>query len=395
MTAAMVGAEEARYFASPVLNGDFRLPHFMMGEYARALLEVAFERCDPLLSETDRAILGQLASPAAGTLPWSAAWTPALARLETQLVCSSDPAGVWEELVPLIVMLGAEGLLQEADVRLRAPQVIYWGTVKLPEADRIAFRRASANSATADLYRQGVRNARVSLVRTSEGLWTSGDAENVPIVWLGAHPIAMHSPENGLPYPIPTGRSVLPDGPARTAATFSEAAGLIAACSPVFLPWVGSAIRNVVPLDASDGVRMSATVEEFPGLTFLSFPGPAVEIAETLVHEASHHHYFALQRLTPLHDGSDTKEYYSPIKDRGRTIDLILFAFHAFGNAALFHRDVSNRDSRYLSLNGRTLEVSLERLRPLRSHLLETRALTEAGDTLWRPLAERLFGQTS
>ena len=115
-------------------------------------------------------------------------------------------------------------------------------------------------------------------------------------------------------------------------------------------------MRNIVPLDAADGIRMSASIEEFPGLTFLSFPNPAVELAETLAHEASHHHFLALQRPTPLHDGTDTKEYFSPIKQKGRRIELILYAFHAFANAAIYHRNlVRGGNPQYDRLNGRSL----------------------------------------
>jgi hypothetical protein len=326
------------------------------------------------------------------TLPWSAAWTPALARIEVQLVNTTDAGALWDVLAPLIVQFAAEGLLPEMDIRFRSPQKIYWGNIKLAEADRIVSHSTGA-AATVSLYRLGGSTIVLSLEQSSSGLWAAENAQNVPIAWLGQYPIPLYAGDKVMRYPLPKGRSVLKDAVEHIQPIFTEASELLSEYSSAFLPWVANVIRNVVPLDASDGIRMSASVEEFPALTFLSFPGPAVEIAETLVHEASHHNYFALQRLAPLHDGSDKKEYYSPIKDRGRTIDLILFAFHAFGNAALFHRDLRRAGgSRYDTLNGRTLDVSLARLRVLHTHLGETRALTEMGETLWRPLADPLFG---
>jgi HEXXH motif-containing protein len=386
-----VDEEIARYFSSPSLNSDSQLPQSLIGEYARALLVIAFEHCYPFLVEFNPDMPERISRLIEGTIiPWSAAWTPAIARIEAHLANSSTPANLWSVLAPFIVQVAAAGLLTDFDIRLVSPQIMYWGSIKLPLADRIVFRRVG-DCAELELFRSNDFRASLLVDRSSAEGWKSEDLQSLPIVWLGPKTVPLYY-DDDMPFPTPSGRSVLKNALERTESVFAEASELLSTYSPHFLPWVAEGIRNVVPLDASDGIRMSATVEEFPALTFLSFPAPGVEIAETLVHEASHHFYFALQRLTPLHDGSDTNEYYSPIKKRGRTIDLILFAFHAFGNAALFHRDlVRGGDNRYQSLNGRTLEVSLERLRALDIHLRETRALTTAGESLWKPIAEQLF----
>jgi len=62
-------------------------------------------------------------------------------------------------------------------------------------------------------------------------------------------------------------------------------------------------------------------------------------------HPQSRDDFIALQRLAKLHEGSDTNLYFSPIKQRGRPIELILFAFHAFGNGALFHRKLLKKEA--------------------------------------------------
>ena len=65
-------------------------------------------------------------------------------------------------------------------------------------------------------------------------------------------------------------------------------------------------------------------MELMPALWFLLRWREAVgegAMAVRLVHEASHHYFLALKRLTDLHDGSDTTQYHSPIKERGRTVD--------------------------------------------------------------------------
>jgi HEXXH motif-containing protein len=390
MTGTILSAEAASYFASPILPGDSHSAEFMMGEYVRALLEIAFAECDGMLRGLSPSLVETRHELTNAMLPSSVMWRPSIARLERELVKSTSPSNVWDALAPLIVELGAEGLLREAEIQVDMAQVFYWGTVKLPKADRIAFQYTNGG-AEIHLSHLGKDMTAISVQRSADGIWMTEQAENVPIIWLDRYPIALHCMESGIAYRIPPDRRLLPDALAIITPVIAEAARVLADHSPHFLPWVGNAMRNIVPLDASDGIRMSATVEEFPGLTFLSFPTTAVELAETLVHETSHQYYFAAQRLASVHDGSDTKLYYSPIKDRGRSIDLILFAFHAFGNAALFHRELARADSRFDRINGRSIKQSLERLSALHSHLGETRALTPMGQVLWRPLANQLF----
>lgn len=105
------------------------------------------------------------------------------------------------------------------------------------------------------------------------------------------------------------------------AASLSEAFDLVTRLSPVYADWIADAVSNVVLLDGADDVRFSATVREAPGLVYMSAPLEPVEIAARLAHEASHQNFFALERLRPLHDGTDTKTYYSPIKRRERPIE--------------------------------------------------------------------------
>jgi hypothetical protein len=78
--------------------------------------------------------------------------------------------------------------------------------------------------------------------------------------------------------------------------------------------------------------------------------------------------------------------------ERGRTIDMILFAFHAFDNGALFDRDLARTDPRYERVADDTVEEAIRPLRIMHEYLGQTRALTPAGKTLWLPVAERLFG---
>jgi HEXXH motif-containing protein len=382
----IVDAHTARYFSSPELHADHTLAHALIGEYASALFELAFERCGTA-ADIDASAPATIT---AGALPWAAAWDPDLALIERLLRSPLQGEAAWNALAPTMVRLGAHGVLREADVRLATAQRLFWGTLALPEADRVTFRR-DRNHATLHLTVAGGATTTVEAELDDAGLWRSDSAPSVAIGWMSGHPIPLWTPADGRGYRHPAQRPGLPDAAAQVPAVLDEAGRLLAEHAPSFVGWVANGMRHIVPLDGSDGELISASVEEYPGLTFLSFPNNAVELAETMAHETSHHHLLALQRLTPLHDGTDTKEYFSPIKKKGRTIDLTLYAFHAFANAAIYHRNLVRSRPEFYRLNGRSLDESLDRIRVLDGYLGQTHALTEAGWTLWKPLSEALF----
>lgn len=389
MTGTVLSEADRLYFATPLAAGDGAAARAMLGDYVRALVEIALSYCAPLLEDLNPGILDRLPEITAEPVPWPALWSPALARLEACLVDSSGPSEIWAALAPVLVRLAAEGVISDGDIRLETPQAFYWGTVRLPLADRIVFRRTQ-DGIRVTPYRDGRRRKAANLNKGEDGLWRTDDVEALPVTWFDRIPIEMHCGDRA-PGVIPAGGCVLADVPEKVDAAFAEAGNLLATHTPAFLTWVGDAVRTIVPLDTAGGARISATLEEFPGLVFLSLPVGALEIATRLVHESSHQFFFALKRMSRLHDGSDTRLYHSPIKNRGRSIELTLFAFHAFGNGALFHRDLIRADNRFEEIVGEALDVMMPRLTLLHGHLCETRALTPMGEMLWRPVADRLF----
>ncbi|CAN7275839.1 HEXXH motif-containing putative peptide modification protein [Phenylobacterium sp. LjRoot225] len=210
---------------------------------------------------------------------------------------------------------------------------------------------------------------------------------------LAGRGLALHSLATPAVLPTPSGWTLFPKPLAEISPTIAEACELIADLSPAFAPWVADAVSDLVLLDGAGGARFSATARETPGAVYLSAPLEPVEIAARLAHEASHQNFYALERLASLHDGSDTADYHSPIKQRGRPIDVILFSFHAFGNGALFQRQLAEIDPAREVIAGVPLQKNLADLAVMADHLEATRALTAAGEALWRPLAAELFGK--
>jgi HEXXH motif-containing protein len=109
------------------------------------------------------------------------------------------------------------------------------------------------------------------------------------------------------------------------------------------------------------------------------------------VHEASHQYFHIIRRVDTVHDHSDTRLYYSPVKGEGRPIDAILLAFHAFANVVLFYRlciDGGLDDDGYCKRNA---DRHLSELKSMLSYLQSSNALTEVGTLLWKPLAAKIF----
>jgi HEXXH motif-containing protein len=160
--------------------------------------------------------------------------------------------------------------------------------------------------------------------------------------------------------------------------------------APVYMRWVRGVVRSIVPLDAKLSGIIAGSAFAKPGVVQVAFPVGTVLLAETLVHEASHHYLHIVRRLGPFHDGSDQTLYYSPIRKQGRPIDMILVAYHAMVNVLFFYRlcrASGLSDGGYIKRHEAKLVPQIAQLEaPLR----RTRALTPLGKALWEPLAERL-----
>jgi len=384
---SVAGLDAARYVASPIASDDASVLEFMFGEYARALLEIGLLQIDPAPIETGASLDKLLDQP----ISWPAAWTLELAQLERAITRSLDPAHVSDALVAVLLQLASHGLIDECELRLESEQPLFFGHLRLPTAREVVFRATSVG-AEIELRAQGRAPTRLDLERTDVGVWRGAEPLD-QVVWFGGHQISLRTTGQRGDFPIPADQRLLSVDALAGNRAFSAAAALIEECSPSFAPWIKAAVHTIVPLDASHRPAMSATVEEYPGLVFLSLPLNPSEVAARLVHEASHQYYFALERLAALHDGSDQELYFSPMKGRDRPIEMILFAFHAFGNGVLHDRNLF--ELRHASaIDAATLENWMAQVRTLTSHLRRTQALTPMGEELWRSLAAVLFAAT-
>lgn len=158
--------------------------------------------------------------------------------------------------------------------------------------------------------------------------------------------------------------------------------------SPAYFRWVTRVVRFIAPWRVESGQRPSGSSSSnlAPGLVGVGNHDHAASLAESFVHEASHHYYYCVIRLGAVDDGSDTKLYYNPFFGRYRPLDRILLAYHAFVNVQQFCRAamaVDDSDLEYFE--PREQEVT-RGLAVMERALYRNPALTSLGQILWKQL---------
>jgi hypothetical protein len=172
--------------------------------------------------------------------------------------------------------------------------------------------------------------------------------------------------------------------------TVEEATTQLAAAAPVYLDWVNDVVRVLTPCLAKPGTLSSGSSSRMLGvIRFTADPRPEA-LVEMLVHEATHQYLYVGGLVDNLADPEDTRLFWSPVKNKGRTIDKILLAYHAFANVeAVFASCLSAGigDGNYYAPQFERLVAHLDLME---GHLLgATSALTPAGRALCEPLIAR------
>jgi HEXXH motif-containing protein len=170
------------------------------------------------------------------------------------------------------------------------------------------------------------------------------------------------------------------------------ALGLLSERSPRYFAWVARVVRFAAPwvVRSSERPSGSGSTNFAPGLIGIGNHEGEFPLADTLVHEASHHYFFIALRLGAVHDGRDTRLYFNPFLQMNRPLDRILFSYHAFANVLLFCREleVSGSTGRDY-LEGRVAHLE-KCLGVLDQELASTTSLTTAGHTLWEHLRGKI-----
>ena len=156
--------------------------------------------------------------------------------------------------------------------------------------------------------------------------------------------------------------------------------------------WVLSVVREIIPIKSIKGSVGSSSCTWDCGaiaLTVSDLESPLL-LLEMLVHEASHQHFFLAKLLGNMDDGTDTREYLSPMMGMNRPIEKILLAYHAVINMLSLYCNISEQKSgtsdEFLE---KRIQILLEKSNHLRPLISQTNSLTPIGKALWLSLREK------
>jgi HEXXH motif-containing protein len=120
----------------------------------------------------------------------------------------------------------------------------------------------------------------------------------------------------------------------------------LAKCSPDYLAWCRSVVRQVQVVGYRDSQTHSRSSPFRPGSIVMSLDQGVVMTAEMLVHEATHQYFFMLERIARVTEPeADSQGYYSPFMRRDRPLDRILVAYHALANMVKMHSVAANESA--------------------------------------------------
>jgi hypothetical protein len=376
----------AHSYSHPFCSNVAQMFETIVSEHSKQVLQSFIEKYgEAVLRDSDGLIPFLLAST--DLIHHEMSWDIAFGAAHSMLV-RGQLASASIIACSLALQLNWHGLPSEWEVQLNYPSRMRFGNWLLPCSDKISVRaRSTSVEINTNLGKRCVTHSfdrRVCLSNVS--------ATELPVLYRAMSDWIFLNEQS-----VETTELSKVDNlvDLQSSWAFSEccrsATDLLDKFAPAYSDWSGRVIRYLVPLQTnSTGMFDSGSRRFLPGLVTLTALHNPVQIAETLVHEASHQYFYVLERFEPLHDPTDTQLYYSAIKDSNRPLIHILLAFHAFGNVCLFFRLVRDRGfvaSRELKNYENGL---IAKTRALQVELEKAVSLTPSGVELWESLSSEL-----
>ncbi|MCA9666699.1 MAG: hypothetical protein KC503_13965, partial [Myxococcales bacterium] len=280
----------------------------------------------------------QLAASAAGVAPLlerfcddpgglDRAFSPAIGEVRFALLTRfADEQQSLGAAAALALALAAEGWPARMRLQFSSAAQLVFDRYALPASRALEL---DSNGSSARIVAEG--HGVLELSRGADG-WHAPPSDGVTVLprIASARPVVV-LPRLPALIPLPPGAALgALDG---VSASCEAALELVQRFAPSYLPWIARGVANIVPLRTPPGSTSSASFDQLPRVVALTAQAPALDVAELLVHEASHQHVFMLTSVCgPVDDGSDRRLYPSPIKKAERPIDKILLAYHAVAN---------------------------------------------------------------
>ena len=286
------------------------------------------------------------------------------------------------------VLLAASGRKTSFAVELNKPSTFFFGDRLLPSASWIEVQ---AKGRAARIRGRHDRQRWCVQLEREGAMWRGRGAKKLLGFTDGKRQIVILT-RSALPRDLmgDTFEQSADANDAHAAMMLRRAVRALREHAPGYADWVFRVLRHLALYPRVGSSIRSGTTADDHGLSYVSaFHNPAA-MAEMMVHESCHHYLHVVEWLGKLHDGSDTRLYWSPVVKRERPLDRILLAYHAFANLVLMFRQFSSAGyDPYGYCQESEREVHAQ-VADMDAPLRDNPALTAAGRALYEPLRDRL-----
>jgi HEXXH motif-containing protein len=373
--------------ACPCPNGPGYFAQELVLEHSRQVFSRFVERCRTRSPALNAGLL-TLLEAAEPDLSFDTVWHPAfLGALSTG---NDEAESLTQRIAALALWLHACGYSGEWQAELPRAVQFHFDRWSFPAADAL---RVSVDKQVKISLRVDGRWRKLTFHRDDKGWRVRGTVRPLPLLNRpGARWVIWGRDELQLWSLTDISQNIEDRGAELMVPRCEAALSGLETFSPDYFSWVSKVVRfiaprRVIPDEYPSG---SSSSNIAPGLVGVGNHGHPISLAESLVHEASHHYYYIAKRLGPIDDGTDEKWYYNPFLERDRPVDRIVLAYHAFGNILLFCRNAMANGlvgDRYVFTRE---EVLVEQLRVLEEALHTSTGITPLGHALWQPIYNQL-----
>ncbi len=170
-----------------------------------------------------------------------------------------------------------------------------------------------------------------------------------------------------------------------------DALNVILRTDPKYFFWVATVTNYLIITQVDDGISYSGSSREFCGLVHISLPISENQFAETLVHEASHQHFYLAELFGKTTNCGDDFLVFSPVTSSKRPLFALLMAFHAFANICCYSETYARSEGISLP-NLESIDLNREKALSLLDPLeANKRYFTTSGLALYEPLKARFL----
>lgn len=375
--------------ACPVPQWQTYFVQELVVEHSRQVFARFIDRCRNQVRKLNSGLLN-LIETAEASLSFEVVWHPAFGAVLSSHDDQDD--GLAQRVAAVALWLHACGRSGEWEIELPRSIPFHFDCWSLPPADAL---RVSVNGHVEINLRADGGWHKVALHRDEKGWRARGAARPLPLLNRpGAHWVIWGRDQLQLWSLTDISDSIEESGQELMVPRCEAALSELETYAPSYFAWASKVIRfiaprRVIPDEFPSG---SSSSNVAPGLVGVGNHGHATSLAESLVHEASHHYYYIARRLGSIDDGTDQNLYFNPFLERNRPIDRIVLAYHAFGNILLFCRTaIANGfvGDGYVFQRERVL---VEQLRVLEKSLRASTGITTLGNALWQPIYKQIHG---